>query len=425
MRPAAQLQTAIELMDEWLAAPSAMDRALQQYFRSHRYIGSKDRKAIQGHIYRWLRDFGALQWQVEQRSLPLSGRTIALADLAQGQSETAWFNGETYAPSPLREEETKALDELAQRNTNDMPAYARANLPEWLYSKLCAQYESALPDLLEALAQEAPLDLRCNKLKATREQTLQSLKAEGIEAEASPHSPWGLRIHQRKNIQHTKAFQHGWVEIQDEASQLAALHTGALPGETILDYCAGAGGKALAMAAMMQNEGRILATDTHEHRMQDIVMRAKRAGTHIIDTMTINNAGLKKYVNKCDRVLIDAPCSGSGTWRRSPDLRWRISPQKLNHLCDLQKDILNKGKNYVKPGGQLIYVTCSILKEENDQQLAVFLRNSKDFRLLSTLNRVKMETLDEGLGKGQATKRFLPHVHATDGFFCAVLTRKS
>lgn len=312
MKPSARLQTVIDLFGQWEAEKPAADVLLQQHFRTSRYIGSKDRREITERFYHLLRHYAPLRWQAEKAGLPPRPRALALAAVCFGGDHAEpLFDGSPYGPPPLSDQERKAA--LAWHGQPllhpAMPDDVRHNLPKWLYDKIAGQYKEKTPSLLEALAKEAPTDLRCNTLKTNRERLRRTLAGEGILAEPTPHSPLGLRLPARNpKLTQTEAFRRGWFEIQDEASQLVAQIVNAHPEQTVLDYCAGGGGKTLAIAAQMQNRGRLIASDINFSRMENIKKRAERAGVTCIQTTTTGSDHLLPlYKEKCDRVLVDAP----------------------------------------------------------------------------------------------------------------------
>jgi len=267
---------------------------------------------------------------------------------------------------------------------------------------------------MEAFLKQAPLDLRVNTLKSTREKALESLKQTGLAVTVSPLSPWGLRCEERENITQTKAFQNGLIEVQDEGSQLVVNLMDVCPGQAILDLCAGAGGKTLALAALLENKGRVVASDTAAWRLKRTKERLKRAGAFNVELRELtglHDKWLKRQKERFDRVLIDAPCSGSGTWRRNPDQKWNITPQDIRELCELQKSLLEMAASMVKRGGYLVYATCSLLWEENQDIATSFLEKNPGFSLVPC-----------GLD-GATYLSLSPLQNGTDGFFAAKFER--
>jgi 16S rRNA (cytosine967-C5)-methyltransferase len=298
-----------------------------------------------------------------------------------------------------------------------MPEAVKYEIPDWLLPRLKAQFGSALAAEMAAMNEPAPLDLRVNMLKATREQAIAALAREGLRAEPTAYSPWGLRLANRQSVTQGKAFQEGLVEIQDEGSQLIALLVDAQPGMRVVDYCAGAGGKTLAIAMTMQNKGHIVACDVSAPRLEGAIKRLRRAGVHNAERHLLEpgDKWLKRQAQKFDRVLVDAPCSGTGTWRRNPDARTRLRETDLAELTQKQAMILDQAQKLVKPGGKLVYATCSMLNDENEAQVEAFLARYPMFE------RLPIET--PAALRGPAL-RLSPRVHGTDGFFAAVLQRR-
>jgi 16S rRNA (cytosine967-C5)-methyltransferase len=291
-------------------------------------------------------------------------------------------------------------------------------VPDWILPRLAREFGDALPAEMAALAEPAPLDLRVNALKASREEAMAQLRAEHLDARATPYSPWGLRLANRQSITQGPAFQSGMVEIQDEGSQLIALLVDARPGMRVADYCAGAGGKTLAIAQTMANKGHIVACDVSAPRLEGAIKRLRRAGVHNVERHLLEpgDKWLKRQAQKFDRVLVDAPCTGTGTWRRNPDARLRLKENDLSEIMPKQAMILDQAQRLVKPGGRLIYATCSLLNEENEAQVEAFLTRTPNFTRLS-LGAPLPEALH-----GPAL-RLTPRANGTDGFFGAVLER--
>ena len=394
MTPAARVQSGIELLDLVIAAAGAQgapaDRVLAEWFKGHRFAGSKDRRAIRELVFAAIRACGPV---------PASGRA-AMLRLVQGDPALAeLFDGSGYGPASIGENEPIAEPGIA---------------PPWLAARLAAS-QIAGPEAA-ALLERAPLDLRVNTLKASRE-TLE------LPLDSAPtRAPNGLRITSGTPVEQLIAWQGGLVEVQDTGSQLACLAVAAQPGETIVDLCAGAGGKTLALAAMMENRGRLVASDTDRQRLSQIAPRAARAGATMIDARLLDPGRelevLGDLAGQADAVLIDAPCSGTGTWRRNPEGRWRLTPATLARLVAAQARLLDIAGPLIRPGGRLVYVVCSLLDEEGGGQFDSFLARHPQFTAQSP-------TLASGprLGtpRGKGT-RLTPFHDGTDGFFiaCAV-----
>lgn len=433
MTPGAQIAAAIELLttihgkwDEGLAAPA--DALLGEYFRKRRFIGAKDKGFISRRVYTVLRHGASLQWHVEQSGLPVSPRTLVIAALAIDEQHPLhvlehWFSGNGYDAPALSEEERRFIGQLRHRDSADMPDWMRLNVPQWCMARLQSLFGDNTEAELAALNEEAPLDLRVNTLKADRDAVRKALEKDGFHAQPTPCSPWGLRLDKRGALFNSKAFKDGWVEVQDEGSQLVALISGAKPGDKVIDFCAGAGGKTLALAAMMQNKGRILAWDTSESRLEQSVKRLRRAGVDTVQRHALaseNDPFIKRHKASADIVVLDAPCSGSGTWRRNPDLKWRFAEQDLHEITALQRRILDSAQRLVTPGGKLLYITCSIFEEENEEQITQFLARHPDFRVAPLPEIWDNNSCPEWSGRSQFL-RLTPHSAGTDGFFAAIL----
>ncbi len=391
MTPSARLSAAIALLDEILDRKRPLGPALADWGKANRYAGSGDRNAIGNLVHDTLRVKASAQWimglrgdteasssevdpgsREEDASKKESGRAALLGMLRllrgmEVEAISALFTGERFAPAPLTDAERASLQAA---DLSDAPAPIRGNYPEWLDAELAKSFGETRVAEASALASRAPVDARVNALKLIR---LKALEALGhLEPEATALSPYGLRFKPNAEgrapyIQAEPAFIKGAVEIQDEGSQLASLLAGAKPGMQVLDFCAGGGGKTLAMAAEMNNKGQIFATDNDARRLAPIHERLTRAGVRNVQVRTPkgkNPPDLKDLAGKCDLVLVDAPCTGAGTWRRHPDAKWRLRPNALEMRCEEQRTVLAEAKGYVKPGGRLVYITCSLLDAE-------------------------------------------------------------
>jgi 16S rRNA (cytosine967-C5)-methyltransferase len=386
--PAARAQAAIELLDEIIAAAReagpAADTIISAYFKNRRYAGSKDRRAVRELVYRAVRRSG---------EPPASGRA-ALLGLAQDDPDLlGLFDGSPHAPAPLKED-----DEAA----------AASAVPEWLTDRFDALVDGKER---EALLGRAPLDLRVNRLKGDVAEARAALP----EASPTPLSPLGLRLAEGTRVEDHAAWRSGLVEVQDEGSQLLALGCGAAPGNLVVDLCAGAGGKTLAVAAEMANEGRILACDTDRGRLGRMRPRLERAGVSIVDMRLLNPGAelepLQEARGQADIVLVDAPCSGTGTWRRNPETRWRLTPDRLSRLVQLQAHLLEVAAELLRPGGFLIYAVCSLLEEEGRGQAEAF--GSRRSAFISQAFPIEF-------GRASGPGRLLTPAHdGTDGFFVA------
>ena len=429
MTPGARIAATIEILEKIERSFSPADEVISAYLRGRRYIGSRDRRDISGRVFDTIRRRARLNWWTKDGNPRL--QTIANLVLGDGVSVdhiTALFNGEGYGPDKLSESELELAKNFVGRSLDsaEMPAWVRHETPEFLCDEIAAGWGDSLGDEAAALNRPAPLDLRVNTLKADCRRALEILGNDGIEAEATPHSPIGLRIGTRVNLRGSTAFKGGFVEIQDEGSQLVALLLGAIPGMQVIDFCAGGGGKTLAVAAAMKNKSGLTACDIDRSRMDRMTSRLKRAGVnslkrHTLDSLEDNWIAENRGV--ADRVLLDVPCTGSGAWRRNPDAKWRLTPEKLDDFLAQQRAILDAAAPLVKPGGRLIYATCSILDRENMDQVDAFLSTHPEFSL-SPVAKVWAETIGGDAPDGcEATLNLTPYRHNTDGFFAAVLEK--
>ncbi|HTN14244.1 MAG TPA: RsmB/NOP family class I SAM-dependent RNA methyltransferase [Sphingomonadaceae bacterium] len=391
MTPAARVQAAIDLLDQIIDAArrngAPADRLISDGFRQRRYAGSKDRRAIRELVYGAIRACGPV---------PESGRA-AMLRLAEGDAAIrSLFDGSSYGPAPIEPEEMPAQGGIA---------------PEWLEGKLAASGVSGAD--AQALLGRAPLDIRINTLRAARDVLELPLAGETIAA------PNGLRLPEGTQVDQWDAYERGQIEVQDGGSQIACLAAEARPGETVIDLCAGAGGKTLALAAAMENHGTLIAADTDRTRLSRLAPRAERAGAAIAETLLLDPgkelAALDPWRGKADAVLVDAPCSGTGTWRRNPEARWRLTEAQLARYVDVQARLMDVAADLVRPGGRLIYVTCSLLDDEGAGQVEAFLKRRPDWR-------AQAPHLPAGSPRGGGI-RLTPASDGTDGFFIARLFR--
>ena len=419
MHPQAQVLACTELVRRVLSFMQPADREVSAFFREHRTLGPRDRAVLAETAYRVLRRRLVLQHLAQSGTGPLPRRLVLLA----------WQGTDAYLKAGVAENEWAWLQQVRAVDVAALPARVRCNLPDWLVAPLQESVgEPAWDAFLEAMEQPAPLDLRVNTFKARREEVLQRLQTGGLVCAATPHSPWGLRLQGKPALQKVAAFEQGEVEVQDEGSQLLALLTDAHRGEMVVDFCAGAGGKTLALGAAMRNTGRLYAFDTSGHRLAALKPRLSRSGlsnVHPVQIAHERDDRIKRLAGKIDRVLVDAPCSGLGTLRRNPDLKWRQTPESVTELAALQRAILQSAARLLKPGGRLVYATCSLLEEENERVVADFLAAQPQFSVLPAadeLQRLKVETA-QTLCSGPYL-RLWPHRHGTDGFFAAVFVRQ-
>lgn len=402
MKQSGRIRAAIELLDEIFSFRQPADNTVNVYFRTRRYIGGGDRREISALVWFVLRRYGRLRRSFGKD--PTGREAVAAALHYRGTAVDPLFDGDKYSPAPLTAEERAALARLP----DNLPD-AVAECPDWLRGRI----DDAD---IRAMVDEAPLDLRVNTLKSTREDVLKLLEQSGIKAEKTPYSPVGVRVRERVNVTALPVYTDGLVEIQDEGSQIVSLLTRAEAGQIAIDWCAGGGGKTLALSAMMNAKGTLYAADMNIKRLRDLPERAARAGANNVILLNDYNS-LKQY----DLVLVDAPCTGTGTWRRSADARWRISPEQSAQIIETQQKILDKACRFVKKNGRLFYITCSLDAAENEDQAAAFIQNHTDF-VPEDLSPVLKKTT--GIEQSGKTVRLRPSVCETDGFFAASFVKK-
>lgn len=413
--PPAIINSTEEVLREILRLTAPADSTLSRYFREHARLGSRERGVIAEAIYGLLRNKSVYTNFAESgNGSPM--RRMTLLGLADAVGVDA-LGG-------LTEEETEWLNRVMQIDRTLLPASLAANLPQWLFDKLVARDgEAATLALSHAMNQPAPLDLRVNAIKATREDVMTELSQAPILCESTPFAPLGIRIIKKPALQNLPLFKKGLIEVQDEGSQLLSQIVGAKRGEMVVDFCAGAGGKTLSLGASMRNTGRLYAFDISDKRLAKLKPRLARSGLSNVHPVLIaheNDAKVKRLAGKIDRVLVDAPCSGLGTLRRNPDVKWRQSPQSIIELNEKQASILSGAARLVKAGGRLVYATCSILDEENEAIVEQFLASHEDFTLEPMSEILAEQKIDLTMGN---YLKLSPLQHHTDGFFAAVLTR--
>lgn len=428
MRPAAQLQATIELLDQIEETRYPADRSMAQYFKQRRYIGAKDKAAISEQLYTILRNRLSFQYLLERAGLGIHNRMLAAVLMrVEGEADVSrFFDGERYSPSRLKPEQIEAFSNI-DLNLNDAPSNVRLNVPDWVASQLQESLGDRYEAEMHATNQRASTDIRVNTINSSIGQVSQILKTVGYSFESTALSPWGIRFDGRVALFGLDAFKQGWFEVQDEGSQLLALLSAVKSGDKVVDFCAGAGGKTLAMAAMMNNKGTIYACDVHSKRLENLTKRTKRNGVHNVRTHVLsseNDKWVKKHKELADVVLIDAPCTGTGTWRRSPDSRWNLTQESIDNLVELQQSILQSAKRLVKPGGRLLYATCSLLNDENESQVDKFLAENDDFEAVDfDLPQSLQDHSDKIKVDGNQFRSF-PALTGTDGFFVASLQKK-
>ncbi|MDQ7956437.1 MAG: RsmB/NOP family class I SAM-dependent RNA methyltransferase [Rhodocyclaceae bacterium] len=422
MHPKALLDACATLVGLVVKFDHPADAVVSRYFRDNRQLGPRERATLAETVYTVLRKKLLFDHLAPSGTGPKERRLAILG-----------FHGpRDFLKSALNDTEKRWLDACDAVAPADLLERHRHNLPEWLAAPLKAQLGDEFWALAEALQQPAPLDLRVNALVAKRAEVREELARAAIKSVATPYSPWGLRVEGKPPVNRLDAFTRGAVEVQDEGSQLLALLLDAKRGEMVVDFCAGAGGKTLAIGATMRNTGRLYAFDTSAHRLEALKPRLARSGLSNVHPAAIaheRDDRIKRLAGKIDRVLVDAPCSGLGTLRRNPDLKWRQSPESVKELEQKQAAILNSAARLLKPGGRLVYATCSVLPEENEAIAEAFSAAHPDFQpveageLLAGLKVDRAATLAAGGESGQRYLRLWPHRHATDGFFAAVWNR--
>ena len=436
MTPGARLQTAIELLAEIGEGHGAADDVVGGYFRRHRFVGAKDRAAISEHIYSILRHRASIDWWIRR----LNGnqqpdarlRLFATLILVEGWEPDVLAracDGDRFRPNPLGILEQQVVKGVKGRTLMhpEMPRPVRLNYPDWLDAHWQDLFGDRVDAELAVMNDTAPLDLRVNRLKGNRPDARTALADEGVDALPTPLAPTGLRVHKRIPLATLDVFKSGRIEVQDEGSQLAALLALAKPGMRVVDFCAGAGGKTLALAAGMQNKGHLVACDISAPRLERAVVRLRRAGVSNVERRPLTSERdkwVKRHAESFDRVFVDAPCTGTGTWRRNPDAKWRLRPLDLEELSALQGNILDSAARLVKPGGRLIYATCSMLPAENDGQIRNFLGSHPGFALVP-MAEVWKDAIGTPCPVETDTLQLTPAQHGTDGFFVAVMERRA
>lgn len=428
MTPAAHVSAAIEILAELASRRRPAGDAIKDWGLSHRFAGSQDRAAIASLVFDALRKRASAAFVMAEET----PRAIMLGALREARglepsAIAALFSGEGHAPAPLSAEERERLE---HGTLDEAPDHVRGDYPEWLAERFAAALGEGAAEEGKALATRAPVDLRVNILKASREEALRRL--EHLHPLPTPLSPLGLRIAPAYGrgpaLAAEPAYVKGLVEMQDEGSQLAALLCAAQPGEQVLDFCAGGGGKSLALAAQMHNRGQVYAFDDQGRRLTPIYPRLERAGARNIQVRAPRGGAdvLADLEARCDLVLVDAPCTGTGTWRRHPDAKWRLAPGALEQRLREQQELLAKAARFVRASGRLVYVTCSLLRDENEDQVAAFLAEHSGFSAVAAAEAAAQAGLPE-LARfaspfGPAI-RLSPRSSGTDGFFVAVLRR--
>ena len=423
MHPKALLEACSELVRLTLKFDHPADAIVSRFFRDHRGFGPRERATLAETVYTVLRKKQLFDHFAPSGSGPKERRLAILGFYGPGD----------FLRSALTEQEINWLDQCEKIKPEELMERHRHNLPEWLVQPLKDQLGDEFWPLVESFNKGAGLDLRVNTFKAKRADVQKELAALGIKAVPTPYSPWGLRIAGKPALNKMEAFKRGDFEVQDEGSQLLAMLTDAKRGEMVVDFCAGAGGKTLAIGATMRSTGRLYAFDTSAGRLDAFKSRLARSGLSNVHPAAIaheRDERVKRLSGKIDRVLVDAPCTGMGTLRRNPDLKWRQNQQAVDEMAVLQAAILQSAARLVKPGGRLVYATCSVLPQENEAIALAFSEANPDFSSLDVgelLVGLKVDNaagLCSGGDNGQRFLRLWPHRHHTDGFFAAVWQRQ-
>lgn len=415
------LYAARDVLRDMLRFDAAADAVLSRALRGLPQLGPRERGVLADTVYHALRHLRLFQ-------------TLAAID-AVGSGDNAlrlvllgWQGDPDALRAALTPEQRAWRDRVLALDAAPFAAAVRYSLPDWLWSALQARYGESAESLAQALLRPAPLDLRVNVLKARREVVLDAFARAGIAAQPTPYSPWGIRVAGKPAIQHLPLFKDGWVEVQDEGSQLLALLLAPRRGDMVVDFCAGAGGKTLALGAMMRSTGRLYAFDVAAHRLARLKPRLARSGLSNVHTVAIaheRDDRVRRLAGKIDRVLVDAPCSGLGTLRRNPDLKWRQTPDSVAEMVTKQRDILASAATLLKPGGRLVYATCSLLPQENTEVVAAFLRDHPGFRRVPAGQALLPHNVAAAQELVEADDLQLrPDRYGTDGFFAAVLERQ-
>jgi 16S rRNA (cytosine967-C5)-methyltransferase len=420
------LRQAAMLLNNLLDFNSPADAKLGEFFRNNRELGTKDRAFVAESVYGVLRRLRYLSAvTANEEGDPDDARKLILAWLLRVQGKSI-----RELEPILNDQQTEWAQAIKAKNTENLPLAVQADVRDWLWDKLVAQYGQDLAlTICRSMFDQASLDLRVNTIKDTREEVLAKMVAENTVKDnviaPTPYSPIGIRMGAKLNISKHVLFEAGKIEVQDEGSQLLAYLVAPKRGQMVADFCAGAGGKTLAIGALMKNTGRLYAFDISEKRLHNLGQRLKRSGLSNLHAQVIaseTDPKLKRLNSKFDRVLVDAPCSGFGTLRRNPDLKWRFEAADISELNVKQASILARAAKLVKAGGRLVYATCSLLVDENEAIAEAFLRANSDFSLVpaNTVLAQQQIKLDTG-----SYLKLLPHLHGTDGFFAAVFERKA
>ncbi|WP_332716618.1 RsmB/NOP family class I SAM-dependent RNA methyltransferase [Pelagibacterium mangrovi] len=429
MRLPGRIAAAIEVLADMEARKRPASEALKGWALDHRFAGAGDRAAIGNIVYDALRKRASHAWRMGEdtpRALVLS---VMVTEWNQDiKSINQDFSTDRFAPESITEAEALRLS--SDSVFSDAPDWVKADVPEWLAPALEENFGSRWIEEGQGMTTRPPLGMRVNRLKSDRARVKKSLAR--FSPQETAIAPDGLRVvsgptdARTANVTADEGYQKGWFEVQDEGSQIVSLLTGARPGEQVLDLCAGAGGKTLAMAAGMANTGQIFAYDSERTRLAPIHERLKRNGVRNVQVRNPDPNALSDLEGRLDRVVVDAPCTGTGTWRRRPDTKWKLTPAQLETRMAEQAAVLDTASRLLKPGGELVYITCSILPQENDHQVSAFLERHPDFGLTFLEERwtALFPSIPAPLNRNGKTVTLTPASTDTDGFFCATLTKK-
>lgn len=408
MQQAGRYEAVLDLVSKIWTSETPADKIINDYMRERKFIGSKDRRFISETVWNILRNRMKLEFDSGGIA---TARQLVMTYIKNYTTDkiNEIFSGEQYAPAALSEAE---IEWLAKENEDLYPDYVEAEAPKWIFAKLKDM------EFWKALNQPAPADFRINV--KNRDEVIESLKKEGFEVEITPYSPMGIRCQQRISLGNCLAYQGGEIEVQDEASQIATLICDVKAEHKIIDYCCGAGGKSLALGYLLNNQGCIVAHDVEPRRMEALKPRLHRLGIKNIELTDIIATSDRDY----DRFIIDAPCSGSGTWRRSPDAKFRLQPQRLTALNKIQREILETGYDKTKLGGRIVYITCSVFKDENEDIIEAFLVAHPDLQLVNLRELWSKKIAAPYPCQSNEYLRLSPLQTRTDGFFMAVIEKK-
>lgn len=425
MQYKAQVNEAIKILTNLLEVQKPADRLIAFHFKNNRFIGSKDKAIISQIVYAVLRSKATLEFYLKQAKLEPTARRLVIAFLAVTEKKkitdmTKIFDGDMYAARNLTANEAEFVKKVNKIDPTAMKQFERLNFPEWLTDDLNLAFGDRLADEMIALGQQATTTIRTNTLKTTRGELRAALKEEGIKTKKTKVSHLGLTVEGKANLFASQSFKKGLFEVQDEGSQILSLLAAAKPKQKVLDLCCGAGGKLLAMAADMQNTGSIIGTDVNEKRLMETKKRLKRSGVNnaMLKVITSeNDKYLKRQAERFDTIFVDAPCSGTGTWRRNPDSKWNLQAEFVEELTQTQASILESAGRMAKKGGLVAYATCSVLRKENHDQVENFLKENEHFELVDISQIYPDLTTEKVL-------QLTPAKHKCDGFFIALLRKK-